>query len=652
MNRRIVDIALKTPGVLGAMNIVGFSGATFTNASNSGAVFLVLDSFAKRAGDPEQSASGLQRKLNREFSAIQEAQVLVILPPPVAGIGNAGGFRMIVEDRAGRGSEALQEAVQAMMTKAGADHRRRSRCSRCSTPGRRSSISRSTAPRRSCSACARRRCSRRCRCISAPPTSTTSICSAAPSASSRRRRASTAPIRKDVLAIRVRNTEGDTVPLGSFTTVRDISGPYRVPRYNLYPSAELDGAAAPGYSQGQAIEIMQRMAAETLPEGFAYEWTTLAFLQLRAGDTAIFAFLLAVMFVFLVLAAQYESLMLPLAVILIVPMCLIASIVGVVLRGQDNNILTQVGFIVLIALAAKNAILIVEFAKQLEDRGRDKFAAAVEAARLRLRPILMTSFAFIFGVTPLVWAVGRRRRAAPDAGHHGVLRHDRGDVVRRDLHAGVLCDHALDRGAPAAAARRAGAAPGGVGGSHGTHQIRLRPIGAAQGGRSAAARRAAATSPTLCRTARCMRWWCARPHAHARFRLDAAKARAMPGVRLVLTGEDVEGRRPDADAGRHRRASTFRCRPIRCWRAARCATSAMRSPSWWRIRWSRRRTRPRPSTSQWEALPHVVGAVAALEQGAVAGLAGPAGQSRLRGDARRTGADRRGVCQRARTRCR
>jgi multidrug efflux pump subunit AcrB len=211
---------------------------------------------------------------------------------------------------------------------------------------------------------------------------------------------------KDVLAIRVRNSEGDTVPLGSFTTVRDIAGPYRVPRYNLYPSAELDGAAAPGYSQGQAIDIMQRMAAEVLPEGFGYEWTTLAFLQLRAGDTAIFAFMLAVMFVFLVLAAQYESLVLPLAVIMIVPMCLIASIVGVVLRGQDNNILTQVGFIVLIALAAKNAILIVEFAKQLEEQGRDKAAAAVEAARLRLRPILMTSFAFIFGVSPLVWAVG------------------------------------------------------------------------------------------------------------------------------------------------------------------------------------------------------------------------------------------------------
>jgi multidrug efflux pump subunit AcrB len=164
--------------------------------------------------------------------------------------------------------------------------------------------------------------------------------------------------------------------------------------------------AAPGYSQGQGIAIMERLAAELLPEGFSYEWTTLAFQQLRAGNTAIFAFVLGVVFVFLVLAAQYESLTLPLAIILIVPMCLVAAISGVILRGQDNNILTQVGFVVLIGLAAKNAILIVEFAKRLEDDGRDRFAAAVEAARLRLRPILMTSFAFIFGVVPLVWAVG------------------------------------------------------------------------------------------------------------------------------------------------------------------------------------------------------------------------------------------------------
>jgi multidrug efflux pump subunit AcrB len=210
----------------------------------------------------------------------------------------------------------------------------------------------------------------------------------------------------DVLRIRVRNSSGDTVPLGSFTTVRGISGPYRWPRYNLYPAAELDGAAAPGYSQGEGIQIMEKLAAELLPEGFSYEWTTLAYQQQRAGNTALFAFVLAVVFVFLVLAAQYESLTLPLAIIMIVPMCLVAAISGVILRGQDNNILTQVGFIVLIGLAAKNAILIVEFAKQLEDRGHDRRTAAVEAARLRLRPILMTSFAFIFGVAPLVWAIG------------------------------------------------------------------------------------------------------------------------------------------------------------------------------------------------------------------------------------------------------
>src|SRR5581483_4218513 len=172
------------------------------------------------------------------------------------------------------------------------------------------------------------------------------------------------------------------------------------------PAAELDASTLPGFSQGQAIDALEKLAARTLPNGISYEWTTLAFQQIRAGSTAVFAFMLAVAFVFLVLAAQYESLTLPLAVILIVPMCLIAAITGVILRGQDNNILTQVGFVVLIGLAAKNAILIVEFAKRLEDEGRDRWAAAAEAARLRLRPIVMTSLAFVLGVVALVWAIG------------------------------------------------------------------------------------------------------------------------------------------------------------------------------------------------------------------------------------------------------
>jgi multidrug efflux pump subunit AcrB len=340
-----------------------------------------------------------------KVSAIQDAMVFVVAPPPVMGIGNAGGFRMIIEDRAGRGPQALLDAAYAMTGKA------------AQTPGlvQVFSVFENSTPQLYLDIDRQK-----AQLLGINVSDVFSALQIYLGSSyvndfnlfgrtfrvTAQANAESRMTTKDVLAIRVRNSSGDTVPLGSFTTVRDTSGPYRWPRYNLYPSAELDGAAAPGYSQGQAMAIMEKLAVETLPEGFGYEWTTLAYQQLRAGNTAIFAFVLAVVFVFLVLAAQFESLTLPIAVILIVPMCLIASIVGVVLRGQDNNILTQVGFIVLIGLAAKNAILIVEFAKQLEDRGRDRIAAAVEAARLRLRPILMTSLAFIFGVSPMVWAVG------------------------------------------------------------------------------------------------------------------------------------------------------------------------------------------------------------------------------------------------------
>jgi hydrophobe/amphiphile efflux-1 (HAE1) family protein len=405
VNRRTVDIALQVPGVAHAVNIVGFSGATFTNAPNAGAVFVTLDSFDKRAGDPNQSAAGIQRELFKRLAGIQEGMIFVAAPPPVSGIGNAGGFRMMVEDRAGRGSAALQGAVYAMMGRA------------AQTPGlvQVYSLFENTTPQLYLDI---DRVKAQLLGINIPDVFAAlqiylgsayvndfnlfgRTYRVMAQASSEFRDDD-----KDVLKIRVRNSSGDTVPLGAFTTMRSITAPYRVPHYNLYPAAELDGTAAPGYSQGQAIEIMQKLAVETLPDGFSFEWTTLAFQQLRAGNTAVFAFVLAVVFVFLVLAAQFESLTLPLSVIMIVPMCLIASIVGVVIRGQDNNILTQVGFIVLIGLAAKNAILIVEFAKQLEDAGRDRFAAAVEAAHLRLRPILMTSFAFVLGVTPLAFAVG------------------------------------------------------------------------------------------------------------------------------------------------------------------------------------------------------------------------------------------------------
>ncbi len=405
VQQRAVDIALKTPGVGHAVNIVGFSGATFTNAPNAGAIFLTLDPWEQRARDPHQSSAGIASALFSKFAAIQEALILVVQPPPVAGIGNAGGFRMMIEDRAGRGSQTLQETAAAMTARANQTPGLAQVFSlfETSTPQLYLDIDRTKAQLLGINIAD---------VFSALQVYIGSSYVNDFNLFGRTFRVVTqadAPYRndpKDILKIRVRNSTGETVPLGSFTTVRDISGPYRVPRYNLYPAAELDGAAAPGYSQGQAIEIMQRLGAEMLPEGFGFEWTTLALQQIRAGNTAIFAFILAVVFVFLVLAAQFESLTLPLAVILIVPMCLVASISGVILRGQDNNILTQVGFVVLIGLAAKNAILIVEFAKQLEDRGRDRWSAAVEAARLRLRPILMTSFAFIFGVAPLVWAIG------------------------------------------------------------------------------------------------------------------------------------------------------------------------------------------------------------------------------------------------------
>jgi len=405
VNQQVVDKALQVPGVAHAVNIVGFSGATFTNAPNAGAVFVVLDPFDARARDPKKSAAAIQGALFQQFSSIQEGLIVVVVPPPVRGIGNAGGFRMMVEDRSGAGPQALQAAVVAMMGRAAQTPGLTQVFSlfETSTPQLYLDIDRTKVELLGVNVAD---------VFSGLQTYLGSsfvndfnllgrVFRVVAQADSGYRLDP-----KDVLKIRVRNASGESVPLGSFTSVRDVSGSYRVPRYNLYPAAELDGTAAPGTSQGQAIELMQKLAAETLPQGISYEWTTLAYQQLRAGNTAVFAFLLAVMFVFLVLAAQYESLTLPLAVILIVPMCLIASITGVLLRGQDNNILTQVGFIVLIGLAAKNAILIVEFARQLEDQGRDRWAAAAEAARLRLRPILMTSLAFIFGVVPLVWAIG------------------------------------------------------------------------------------------------------------------------------------------------------------------------------------------------------------------------------------------------------
>jgi hydrophobe/amphiphile efflux-1 (HAE1) family protein len=403
--KRAADLVTSTPGVFNVVNLVGFSGATFTNAPNAGAMFVILDPYASRVGDPKKTAAAIQGALFGKLASIQEAFMIVVLPPPVQGIGNASGFRMMIEDRSGVGPQALQGAVYAMMGRAAQTPGLKQVYSlfETSTPQLYLDIDRAKAQLLGINM--------------ADVFSALQVYIGSSYVNDfnlfgrtfRVQAQAEAGYRlepKDVLGLRVRNKTGETVPLGSFTTVSDRSGSFRVPRYNIYPAAELDGDTAAGFSQGQAIGLMEKLAAETLPPGIGYEWTGLAFQQIKAGDTAMFAFVLGVVFVFLVLAAQYESLTLPLAVILIVPMCLVAAILGVIIRGQDNNILTQIGFIVLIALAAKNAILIVEFAKQLEDQGRDRFAAAREAARMRLRPIIMTSLAFVLGVVPLVWATG------------------------------------------------------------------------------------------------------------------------------------------------------------------------------------------------------------------------------------------------------
>jgi len=395
---------LKIDGIRTSVGFAGFSGATFTNASNSAAIFTMMDYFEDR------SAKGLSfeqilAEVQNQMSQIKEAFVIVIPPPSVRGIGNGGGFKMMIEDKAGRGLPVLE---QAMWELAGAANQAPATQSvfslfETNTPQLYVDIDRERVER-----------------LGVPVSEVFSaleiyLGSAFVNDFSYLGRTfrvtaqADAPFRMtpdNIGSIRVKNFSGDMVPLSSVVTFKYQSGPSRVPRYNLYPAADLLGSAAPGFSSGEAIASMEKLAAEILPDGIGFEWTELAYQQQIAGNSALIAFIMAVVFVFLLLVALYESWTLPLAVILIVPMCLLSAITGVWLMGMDNNILTQVGLIVLVGLASKNAILIVEFARHLEQQGKPLYEAAVEASKLRLRPILMTSFAFILGVIPLAIATG------------------------------------------------------------------------------------------------------------------------------------------------------------------------------------------------------------------------------------------------------
>ena len=400
--RQATEIALGTPGVIHAVPFAGFDGATFTNASNGGAIFTPLAPFAERAAKG-LSAASILADLSKRYSVLQEAFIVVVMPPPVRGLGTAGGFKMMVQDRRGRGLEALETATQALVAAAN------------QTPGLLNVFSLFNTRTPQIYADIDRVKAEMLGVTPEQVFETLEVYIGSIYVNDfnllgrtfRVTAQADAPFRKDARGQQAEDAQrpGAMVPLGSVATFRDISGPYRVPRYNLYPAAEVQGSTQPGTSSGTALATMEELAAQVLPDGFGFEWTELAFQEKLAGG-GLLVFIASVVFVFLVLAAQYESWLLPLAVILIVPMCLLAAVTGLLLRGMDNNILTQIGFVVLVGLAAKNAILIVEFARQGEERGLDRFAAAIEAARTRLRPILMTSFAFILGVVPLMLATG------------------------------------------------------------------------------------------------------------------------------------------------------------------------------------------------------------------------------------------------------
>jgi HAE1 family hydrophobic/amphiphilic exporter-1 len=402
--RQATQLILGTEGIEHAVPFAGFDGATFTNASNAGAVFSRFASFEERE-ERGLSANRLLAELNQKLSSIQDAFIITIAPPPVRGIGTGGGFKMMVEDRTGRGLVALEAATQDIVARSnqtpgivGVFSLFNTR-----TPKIYADIDRVRAEMLGVPA------ERIFEALEVYLGSTYVNDFNLLGRTYRVTAQADGAFRKDIRDIgnfKTRSDSGGMVPLSAVANFRDLTGPYRVARYNLYPAAEVQGATLPGFSTGQAIAAMERIAQETLPTGFGFEWTELALQEKLAGNSGLLIFVASVVFVFLLLAAQYESWTLPLAVILIVPMCLLAAVSGLLLRGMDVNVLAQIGFVVLIGLAAKNAILIVEFARQGEAEGNERREAAVNAARTRLRPILMTSFAFIFGVVPLVIASG------------------------------------------------------------------------------------------------------------------------------------------------------------------------------------------------------------------------------------------------------
>jgi multidrug efflux pump len=420
--RRVDELAREIPGVAHTFAISGFSSVLQANQPNVGAAFLVLDDFSNRT-DPALRGDRLLATIRQKFSVIQEGRVLVLPPPPLRGLGNSGGFKIQVQDLNNAGLIALEDATRLLLDAAQKDPQLVSLISgfRANVPQYRVEIDRAKAKSMGVSM------------ADIGETLQTFLGSVYVNDFNLFGRtwqvyAQAEPSFRlgpeNLNQLHTRNAQGDMVPLGALARVIKTGGVDRLQRYNLFYSADISGNTIPGVSSGDMIRKIELLADQHLPDGFAIEWTDLTLQQILAGNTIIFIFPLCVVFVFLVLAAQYESWGLPLAVILIVPMCLLSAIGGVWLVGRDNDIFTQIGLVVLVGLAAKNAILIVEFARQREETGLSPFHAAIDACRLRLRPILMTSFAFILGVLPLVLASGagaEMRRALGTAVFFGML---------------------------------------------------------------------------------------------------------------------------------------------------------------------------------------------------------------------------------------
>ena len=402
--RRAIDIILGTKGIEHVAPFAGLDATTFTVASNAATIFSGLPSLYEHEL-PGVTANTVLADLRKRLSVIKEAYVVTIPPPPVQGLGSAGGFKMMLEDRGGLGPQALVKAARALVAAANKDPTFAGVFTLFNTgsPSIYADIDRVKAEK-----------------LGLTPSdifSTLQVYLGSQYVNDFNYLGRTYQVRvqsdeqfrrtpQDIARLKARNASGEMVPIGAVAQLQSKTIPYRVPRYNLFPAAEVQGGAAPGVATGTALQRMEELANEVLPKGITFEWTDLAFQQQLRGTPTLLVFGAAALFVFLVLVAQYESWKLPLAIVLILPMCLLASVTGLLARGMPIDILAQIGFVVLVGLAAKNAILIVEFARQKEEEGAAAGDAAVHAARTRLRPILMTSLAFVLGVAPLAVATG------------------------------------------------------------------------------------------------------------------------------------------------------------------------------------------------------------------------------------------------------